>query len=140
MRGGYVGRFVLVCSILLTLASGEHGQEPVGETAPPPALSIVLFTNRPGVYDVAFHSLALQISDDYEVIVVDDGDPARRSHAMQLAKRLGINLQHIVRSKRKTSALSAKGGEANAVNTGLLLARGRAVTLLNDFTWLPPHF
>ena len=44
------------------------------------------------------------------------------------------------KSKRKTTALSARGGEANAMNTGVLLARGKYVTFWNDFTWLPRNF
>jgi hypothetical protein len=45
-----------------------------------------------------------------------------------------------VKSKHKTTARSARGGEANAMNTGVLLARGKHVTFLNDFTWLPRDF
>ena len=89
---------------------------------------------------MAFFSLAEQHSNDYELIVVDDCKGERRSSIISFAENLKINLQHVVRSKSKTSAVSARGGEANAMNTGLLLARGRAVVFLNDFTWLPPNF
>ena len=105
-----------------------------------PSVSIILFTNRPGAIDMAFYSLAQQSSRDYELIVVDDSDGDRRSSMIEFADSLNINLQHIIRSKRKTSAVSARGGEANAMNTGLLLARGHAAVFLNDFTWLPQNF
>jgi hypothetical protein len=49
-------------------------------------------------------------------------------------------LQHVVRSKRKTSAVTTRYGEANAINTGMSLARGAAIVLVNDYTWLPPNF
>jgi hypothetical protein len=105
-----------------------------------PFVSIILFTNRPGAIDMAFYSLAEQSSQDYELIVVDDSGGDRRSAMTAFADSLHINLQHVVRSKKKTSAVSAPGGEANAMNTGLLLARGRAAVFLNDFTWLPRSF
>jgi hypothetical protein len=105
-----------------------------------PFISIILFTNRPGAIDMAFYSLAEQDSRDYELIVVDDSAGDRRSSMIAFADRLQINLQHVVRSKTKTSAVSSPGGEANAMNTGLLLARGRAAVFLNDFTWLPRRF
>lgn len=105
-----------------------------------PSVSIILFTNRPGGVDMAFYSLAQQESRDYELIVVDDSGGERKSSIVAFADSLNVNLQHIVRSKSKTSAVSARGGEANAMNTGLLLARGQAAVYLNDFTWLPRNF
>ncbi len=105
-----------------------------------PFISIILFTNRPGAIDLAFYSLAEQDSRDYELIVVDDSGGDRRAAMIAFADSLRINLQHVVRSKTKTSAVSSPGGEANAMNTGLLLARGRAAVFLNDFTWLPRRF
>lgn len=106
----------------------------------PELLSVVLFTNRPGAWDVALYSLAGQTSDKYELIVVDDARAQRREAAVALSRRLGVQLQHAVSSKRKTSAQSTRYGEANAINTGIALARGDAVVLLNDYTWLPPNF
>ena len=47
-------------------------EEPLLEKGAMPTLSIVLATNRPGVYDIVLHSLASQTSKDYELIVVDD--------------------------------------------------------------------
>jgi len=111
-----------------------------GGPARAPSVSIVLFTNRPGVWDVALHSLALQDSDDYELVVVDDARADRRDAAIAMAERLGVRLQQVVRSKPKTSARGTRKGECNAMNTGLILARGSAVVFLNDFTWLPPSF
>ena len=106
----------------------------------PELLSVVLFTNRPGAWDIALYSLAGQTSDKYELIVVDDARAQRREAAVALSRRLGVHLQHAVSSKRKTSAQSTRYGEANAINTGIALARGDAVVLLNDYTWLPPNF
>jgi hypothetical protein len=51
-----------------------------------------------------------------------------------------VRLQHVVRSKRKTSACSTRFGEANAINTGMALSRGAAIALINDYTWLPANF
>ena len=48
-------------------------------------LSLVLFTNRPGAWDIALHSLAAQTSRNYELIVVDDAKADRRDTAMLLA-------------------------------------------------------
>ena len=103
-------------------------------------LSVVLFTNRPGVWDIVLHSLAIQSSGRYELIVVDDARAERRDAARALARRLGVPLRHVVRSKRKTSAVTSRYGEANAINTGMALARGAAIALVNDYTWLPSNF
>jgi glycosyltransferase involved in cell wall biosynthesis len=105
-----------------------------------PLLSVILFTNRPGGVDLALESLSLQDSRDYELIIIDDSRGERRDAIISLARNLSLNLQHVVSSKTKTSLVSAPGGEANAMNTGLLLARGVAVAFLNDFTWLPDRF
>jgi hypothetical protein len=82
-------------------------------------LSIVLITNRPGVYDVVLHSLAQQSSSRYELIVVDaivneSGEPARREAAEALAHELGVNLAAVVRDKPKTKALDSKYGLCSA--------------------------
>jgi hypothetical protein len=47
-------------------------QELLLEKGAMPTLSVVLATNRPGVYDIVLNSLAGQTSKDYELIVVDD--------------------------------------------------------------------
>ncbi len=131
-------RHISVSFVFLYLISlFNHSEE---SNASAPFISIILFTNRPGAIDMAFHSLAEQDSRDYELIVVDDCGGDRRSSMIAFADSLQINLQHVVRSKTKTSAVSSPGGEANAMNTGLLLARGRAAVFLNDFTWLPRRF
>ena len=103
-------------------------------------LSVVVFTNRPGVWDIALHSLAAQSSKRYELIVVDDAKADRREAAIALAGKLGVRLKQVVRSKKKTSAASTRYGEANAINTGVMLARGAAIALVNDYTWLPRTF
>ena len=54
---------------------------------------MVLFTNRPGVWDIALHSLAAQTSDSYELIVVDDAKADRRAAAIGMARQLGVRLQ-----------------------------------------------
>ncbi len=82
-------------------------------------LSIVLITNRPGVYDVVMHSLAQQSSLRYELIVVDAilngrGEPARKEAAMSLAREIGVNLAAVVRDKPKTKALGSTYGLCSA--------------------------
>ena len=82
-------------------------------------LSIVLITNRPGVYDVAMHSLAQQSSARYELMVVDAilnerGEPARKEAAEALARELDVNLAAVVRDKPKTRAKDSKYGLCNA--------------------------
>jgi hypothetical protein len=132
MRHSSISFVSLFINLLL-----NHAEENNSST---PFISIILFTNRPGGIDLAFYSLAEQDSRDYELIVVDDSSGDRRSSMIAFADSLQINLQHVVRSKTKTSAVSSSGGEANAMNTGLLLVRGRAAVFLNDFTWLPRRF
>lgn len=126
--------------VLVLFVCEFGGNQSDNSTVSHQSVSIILFTNRPGGVDMAFYSLAQQDSRDYELIVVDDSGGDRRSFMAAFADSLNVNLQHIVRSKSKTSVVSARGGEANAMNTGLLLARGQAAVFLNDFTWLPRNF
>ena len=66
-----------------------------------------------------------EAQEDYDtaaIIVVDDARAQRREAAAALSRRLGVRLQHVVRSKRKTSAQSTRYGEANAINTGIFSA------------------
>jgi len=68
-----------LCALLLAAASCGPGSSSGGsdgscsgdgaQDEQVPALSIILFTNRPGAWDIALHSLAQQDSTDYELLV-----------------------------------------------------------------------
>lgn len=114
-----------------------------------PTLSIIYITMRPGGYDVLFESLAQQTSTDFELICIDDagvldqttgirGPPARRAAAVAYARRLGLPLVALVPSKKKVRGL--RFGQCNAINSGLALASGSFITVVQDNVWLLPNF
>ena len=108
-----------------------------------------LSAGRPGGYDVLFESLARQTSTDYELICIDDtgpmdketgvrGPPARRATAVAYVRRRGVPLVALVPSKKKVRGL--RFGQCNAINSGLVLAAGQFITVVQDNVWLLPNF
>ncbi len=96
-----------------------------------------------------FESLARQTSTDYELICIDDtgpmdketgvrGPPARRAAAVAYARRRGVPLVALVPSKKKVRGL--RFGQCNAINSGLVLAAGQFITVVQDNVWLLPNF
>ncbi|KAF6005208.1 hypothetical protein F1559_002518 [Cyanidiococcus yangmingshanensis] len=116
----------------------------VAAAHPPPAISIVFVTKRPGGYDVLLNSLAQQTRNsplDYELICVDELAPFRSELVRTQARELGVNLVAMVPSKpRQPRYHSLPFGIYNALNTGFLLSRGRIITVLMDNGWLPPNY
>jgi hypothetical protein len=105
--------------------------------------------DRPGGYDVLFESLAQQTSKDFELICIDDAGPmdketgirappARRAAAVAYARKLGIPLMALVPSKKKVRG--KRFGQCNAINSGLVLASGEFITVVQDNVWLLPNF
>ena len=129
---------------------------------PPPLLAIVFMTMRPGGYDVLLSSLAAQTDTRYELFCVDELTAGRRSTVSKRAAALGVNLIGLQPGKPRPrpppsrdedppgAAQGWRFGYANAMNTGLIgiatkhSASGTppptAVTILQDFIWLPPDF
>ena len=107
-------------------------------------LSIVYMTMRPGGYDVLLHSLARQSSQEFELLCVDElAAPGHRSRAgdiraMANALGLGDRVTYIGPSDPRPPGTHF--GIANAINSGLRRTRGRHVTILQDFVWVPEHF
>ena len=96
-----------------------------------------------------FESLAQQTSADYELICIDDtgamdketgvrGPPARRAAAIAYARRRGVPLVALVPSKKKVRG--QRFGQCNAINSGLVLASGHFITVVQDNVWLLPNF
>ncbi len=96
-------------------------------------------SDRPGGYDVLFESLAQQTSKDFELICIDDtgpldkstgvrAPPERRAGAIAYARRRGVPLKALVPSKKKVRGL--RFGQCNAINSGLVLASGRFITVV----------
>jgi len=101
-------------------------------------ISFIYLSNRPGGIDVLTHTLKHQDSDDWELVFVD-GFPGRvqRGHAR---KHLDLNNGRVGwhgPPKPKTFPWS-RTGFVNAMNTGLIHARGSHVVFLHDFTHAAP--
>jgi glycosyltransferase involved in cell wall biosynthesis len=85
----------------------------------PPLFSVIVPTrDRPELLARALASVLAQTVEDYEVVVVDDGGP----RPVEVPEDRRVDL---VRRDRP-------GGAAAARNAGLLRARGRYVTFLDD--------
>jgi len=67
MRASLVLIATLLQCIALTLSAKRNEGNTQGQRGDANLLSVVLFTNRPGVWDIALYSLAAQTSSKYEV-------------------------------------------------------------------------
>ncbi|KAK4535827.1 hypothetical protein CDCA_CDCA06G1852 [Cyanidium caldarium] len=106
-----------------------------------PLVSIVYTTRRPGGYDILFNSLAIQTHRDYELIIIDEMHGYRASKIWAWAAARNIPLVHVSGSKPKhPKYMNTRFGLYNALNTGVLLARGRIFVSLMDNNWLMPNF
>ena len=105
----------------------------------PPALTVVFVTKRPGGYDVLLNSLGAQTSRDYELVCVDELASRRGDAVRAAAAAADVPLARVVTGKPKSDP-RRRFGIANAINTGVLLARGKYVTILMDNSWVPADF
>lgn len=102
-------------------------------------LSVIYVSYRPGGIDLLGRSLAAQQNaPPWELIVVDDypGRPQRGIAAAYL-ESVGLPLAYYGPSKPKTRP-ETKLGLANAMNTGVLHAKGEHVVILHDYFLYPP--
>jgi hypothetical protein len=89
-----------------------------------PAVSVVLITrNRPSFLRRALRSLQAQTFKSFEVIVVNDGG-SDVSRVMEEFQDLGMRIHLLVHSENR--------GPSAARNTGILHARGRWISYLDD--------
>lgn len=102
-------------------------------------ISLIMLTYRPGGIDL-FASSFTDVKGDYEVIVVDDY-PGRvgRGEAEKLLRSKNVPLTYYGGSKHKAYP-DTKGGLVNAMNTGLLHAKGDYIVFVSDYTMLPPYW
>jgi glycosyltransferase involved in cell wall biosynthesis len=98
-----------------------------------PTISIILPTyNRAAFIDAALRSICAQTSQDWELIVVDDGSTDdTRARIEPWITKLGSRLTYVPRPN---------GGAYAARNMGLDHAKGEFVAFFDsDDTWLPQH-
>ena len=98
-----------------------------------PHVTIISSTFRPGGIDIFLAGMRDQSYKDFEVILVDHRYERRRDRVRQLAKDYGVPLIHVPEHRRN--------GKWNvfisAWNTGIALARGDVLILLQDWTYAP---
>lgn len=97
----------------------------------PPVVSVIVPAYRVSAYIcAALDSVLAQTFRDYEIIVINDGDPETED----LESVLGPYRDRIVYLKQENR------GPAGARNTGIRTARGRLIALLDpDDMWEPEH-
>eukprot|EP00301_Raphidiophrys_heterophryoidea_P014551 c22972_g1_i1.p1 GENE.c22972_g1_i1~~c22972_g1_i1.p1 ORF type:complete len:467 (-),score=126.65 c22972_g1_i1:339-1697(-) len=110
-----------------------------------PTISLIYITKRPGGYDILLNSLSQQVLSSapnlasvLEVICVDELAAYRAQRVYQMAQGLNVPVVAVVPSKPRSLAhVTARYNLYNAINTGLLLARGDVVVFAMDYVWLP---
>lgn len=108
----------------------------------PPGLTVVFVTKRPGGYDVLLNSLRAQTSRDYELVCVDELARERGDAVRAAAAAAAVPLAAVTVGKPRSPSRPGRRrfGIANAINTGVLLARGAIITILMDNGWVPADF
>ena len=119
-----------------------------------PDISFIYLTNRPGGIDLLGMSLSGQMKNideispelqrqfkdakpNWELIVVDDySNRFERGEAAKYLSSLGLPLSYYGKSKDKWYK-DARQGLANAMNTGLIVARSPYVVFLHDYSLYP---
>ncbi len=98
------------------------------ECSRPGLVSIVMPSyNRAELTRRAVDSVLAQTYKDFQLILVDDGS---KDHTRQVFERMpGVEYHHRV-----------NGGQAKATNTGLSLAKGEFIALLDSDDWWGPDF
>ncbi|MHC5063832.1 MAG: glycosyltransferase family 2 protein [Planctomycetota bacterium] len=96
----------------------------------PPTVSVVVTAfNEPKYLHESLISVLAQSSQDYELILVDDGSDEDLSEAIEECHALGERFIHL---------RQATAGDAIARNRGIAAARGRWIAFLDhDDCWLP---
>ena len=105
---------------------------------PRQVISVIYISNRPGSLDILTHALSLQTFRDWELVFVDGlegriGRGFARAHLDKHDCQVGWHGD----PKPKTFPWS-RTGFVNAMNTGLIHARGSHAVFLHDFTHIPP--
>lgn len=101
-----------------------------------PTMTVLCNSFRPGGMDITFRALQGQTYKNFELIIVDRRYEKRHDAVMALAKESGVRTLHVPEHRRngKWAVLSA------AWNTGLMLALGRYITFLPDYSYVPPDW
>ncbi len=96
-----------------------------------PLVSIVVRTyRRPGALQKTLESLRNQRYPNFEVIVVEDSEPASENIVLALSKDLKIRYH----------AMGKNAGRAKAAAKGIELAKGTYINLLDDDDYLFPEY
>lgn len=94
-----------------------------------PSISVIIPThNRPGMFERALNSVTSQTAEAFEVVVVDDGSSAE--HAERVSVLVRQHGGHVRLIRREAEGVPH--GPDFARNAGILNARGRYVTFLDD--------
>lgn len=96
-----------------------------------PKVSVIIPTyNRANLLPRAIKSVLNQTFKDFELIIIDDGSTDNTKQIVEDFQKRESKIKYVWQEN--------SGGPANSVNSGLKIARGEYVALLeNDDEWLP---
>lgn len=102
-----------------------------------PTVSVIVNTFRPGGIDITMAGLRDQTYRDFEAIIVDQRYEIRHAQVMALAREYGLRNIYHVPSHRTNSKWTVF---CSAWNTGMAMARGDLIILLQDWAYAPAGF
>lgn len=97
-------------------------------------VSIITPTNRRGFWNIMADNISKQTYKNLEWVIIDDYKDNREQIAKDYAKKYGIEIKYYRGKPRKTKR---HFGLVNANNTGLFVARGELLVILQDFILMP---
>jgi glycosyltransferase involved in cell wall biosynthesis len=97
-------------------------------------VSIVTPTNRRGFWNIMAHNISSQTYKNLEWVIVDDYKENREHIAKEYSRKYKIDIKYYRGKPRK---VKRHFGLVNANNTGLFVARGELLLILQDFILMP---
>lgn len=101
-----------------------------------PKVTCIVSTFRPGGIDITLAGMRDQKFRDFELIIVDRRFELRHDRVVRLAREYGVPMVHVPEHRRNSHWTSF----CSAWNTGMALAKGDVLILLQDWAYCPPGF
>jgi len=97
-------------------------------------VSIITPTNRKGFWNIMANNIYTQTYKNVEWVIIDDYPEDRSAQAYEYSMKYQLSIKYV---RGKDRATKRRYGLVNANNTGLQVAKGELLVILQDFILMP---